>query len=244
MLKVSIIGQDTLAAAIIACCKRHFDVTIVRDDSADVLWITYDTPIAADGRPDGDWVIDRIREQLVDFGTKPLILISSQLPVGTTAKLEQEFPEYHFAHSPENIRVASGVADFENQARVVVGMRTSNHHAIVEELFAPFTKNLIFTDPETAECVKHFLNCLLGMTIAYANEMSRVCKAVGADPDKVSLALRTDQRFSLKTPLRPGAPFGGGHLARDIFTVNEIADRHGIAIPLIAHIGESNGILS
>lgn len=242
MLKISIIGQDTLAAAIAICCRRHFDTTTVPDPAAAIWWITYDTPIGQDDAPDSGWVIDRIRELLVDLHTNPLILVSSQLPVGTTAKLEREFPQHRFAHSPENIRVATGVADFENQARIVVGIRnpTASETALIEELCAPFTKQVIICDPETAEMVKHALNNLLGMTIAFINEIARVCKVVGADADKVSLALRTERRVSPNAPLRPGKPFGLGHLARDIYTVTRIAQANGVSIPLISNIKASN----
>lgn len=240
MLKISVIGQDTLAAATAHCCSKHFEVLRVPCSSAQIIWVCYDTPIGADDKPDAVWVQDRIRELLVDIEPGPLVLVSSQMPVGTTASLEQEFPEFKFAHSPENIRVASGIQDFENQARVVVGVRTSEHDSILNELFAPFTKQLILTTPETAEMVKHALNCYLGMSIAFINEIARVCKVVGADADKVSLGLRTDQRVSPKAPLRPGAPYGGGHLARDIYTVNHIAAQHGLKIPIIAHIKASN----
>jgi UDPglucose 6-dehydrogenase len=241
MLKLSIIGQDTLAAATVECCRLHFAVSTYPDSDADVLWFCYDTPIGADDKPDAEWVIDRIREQLVDLGTKPLILISSQIPVGTTARLEQEFSEHVFACQPENIRVASAVADFMNQARIVVGTRTTKHDAIIKELFAPFTKNLIMTTPETAECVKHFLNVFLALNIAFANEFARVCAVVGANAIHVSEALRCEPRISPKAPLRPGAPYGGGHLARDIYVVTELARQHGISIPIISHIKESNG---
>jgi UDP-glucose 6-dehydrogenase len=82
---------------------------------------------------------------------------------------------------------------------------------------------------------KHALNTFLGLQIAFINEVAHICAAVGADPATVSLALRTDHRVSLKAPLRPGAPFSGGHLARDI---NTLATFH---TPLISHILESNG---
>lgn len=242
MLKLSVIGQDTLAAATAHCCAKHFSVERVPCSTADIVWFCHDTPICEGDVPDGDWVIDRIRESLVDLDTKPLILISSQMPVGTTAALEQEFPDRSFAHSPENIRVASGIADFENQARVVVGVRTDKHNVILQQLFEPFTKQLIITTPETAEMCKHALNCFLGLQIAFINEVARVCAKVGADAEKVSLALRTESRVSPKAPLRPGAPFGGGHLARDIYTVSRIARERGVNIPLISHIKESNEV--
>lgn len=242
MLKLSILGEETLAAATFACCKEHFDVTTYPCFDSDVIWFCHDTPIGADDKPDSEWVIDRIREKLVDLKPGPLILVSSQMPVGTTAKLEQEFPEHFFAHQPENIRVKTAVTDFQQQARVVVGVRSGKFDEVLQQLFAPFTDNLIITTPETAECVKHFLNCYLGMSIAFANEMARVCKVVGADATIVAKALRTERRISPNAPLLPGAPYGGGHLARDIYTVNRIAKEHDIKIPIIAHIKESNEV--
>lgn len=239
---VFIIGEGTLAAATRECCSRHFlcDSPIISDE--DVLWICHDTPLGANDEPDTEWVMNQIRDQVRLLGSMmPLILISSQLPVGTTARLEGEYPQHTFAHSPENIRVASGVADFENQARIVVGIRCSTWNNTLAELFSPFTKNIIFTDPESAEMVKHAINCYLGMSIAFANEVARICSVVGADIAKVSEGLRTDARVSPRAPLRPGAPFGGGHLARDIFTMTRIAREKRISLPIIEHIAESNG---
>lgn len=239
-MKICIAGQDSLAAATRECCARHFELVPYPCHGADIFWVCYDTPICSDDRPDGDWVIDRIREQLVDLECRPLILVSSQMPVGTTAKLEQEFPEHHFAYQPENIRVASAVADFKNQARVVVGVRTTEHHTLLHELFAPFTKNLIVTSPETAEFVKHALNAFLATNIVFSNEIARLCEKVGADAQAIYRALISEPRISPKAPLRPGAPYGGGHLARDVYVLNEIASKYGVSIPVISNIKRSN----
>ena len=249
VIGLHIFGQATLAAATLECCKKHFlcnPPKISDRPPSDVLWICYDTPIGLNDEPDTEWVVERIREHVRLLGTHcfPLILISSQLPVGTTARLEKEFPQHSFACQPENIRVASAVADFQNQERVVIGRRNIKHDELLGELFAPFivpfTGKIILTDPESAEMVKHALNCYLGMSIAFANEIARVCKAVGADVEAVSQGLRTERRVSPLAPLKPGAPFGGGHLARDIFTVRRIAHENGVSIPIIAAIKPSN----
>jgi UDPglucose 6-dehydrogenase len=238
-MRIYIHGKDSLAAATRQCCERHFIVLREKSD-ADLHWFCDDTPIGKDDRPDSDWVLAQIRANLPPLGSDTLVLVSSQMPVGTTAQLEHEFPSYVFAYSPENIRVASAVADFENQARIVVGRRTERHDFILSQLFAPFTKNLIFTDPETAECCKHFLNTFLALQIAFINEAARVCGKVGADVNVVSLALLTERRVSPKAPLRPGAPYGGGHLARDIYVLGEVAALAKVEVPIIAHIKESN----
>jgi UDPglucose 6-dehydrogenase len=239
MINLNIIGNDSLAAATRECCSRHF---IIDSAAPDILWVCHDTPIGEDNRPDAEWVIEQIRHNLPPLGSNTLILVSSQLPVGTTAQLEHEFPSYAFAYSPENIRVASAVADFENQARVVVGRRNERYDFILSQLFAPFTKNLIFTDPETAEMVKHSLNVWLAMNIAFINEIARIAAKVGADANVISQGLLTERRVSPKAPLRPGAPFGLGHLARDIYNLTEIAKVTGVSVPIISHIKESNDV--
>ncbi len=245
---LSIVGHDTLAKATRECCSRHFNITQLPTCDCRVLWGCYDVPIDGQGCANYDqvlqWIADDINTIIAEKPadrSPPLVLISSQMPVGTIAKFENGFPGWSFVYQPENIRVATAVADFESQARVIIGRREPQYDQLLADLFAPFTKRVIFTDPETAEMVKHVLNTYLGMSIAFSNEMAQLCRAVGADPDTVTEALRSDARVSPKAPLKAGAPFGGGHLARDIRVLNELADKHGLNVPLISHIAESNG---
>lgn len=242
-MKVFIIGQDTLAAAVYQCCCQHFETQPEDYCSADVLWFCYDTPLGPTGVPDSQWVLDQIDSRLRTLpaaGAFPLMLTSSQLPVGSTKALEARWPQFDFAHSPENLRVATALADFAHQNRVVVGVRNQHRRALLAALFAPFTQQVIFTDPETAEMVKHALNTFLGLQIAFINEVAKIARVVGANPDTITLGLRTDFRVSPKAPLKAGGPFGGGHLARDIFTLNQIATSAGVSVPIIANITKSN----
>lgn len=245
-MKLSIIGKGTLAQAVAECCADHFDVFVGEHAEARVVWICHDTPIDARGVPDTAWVIAEIREtmkvlnRIVKPAERPLILLSSQMPVGTTQLLEREFSEYEWAVSPENIRVATATEDFRNQPRVVVGTRHPDSRFVLEQIFEKFTRHIIFTDPATAEMVKHALNTFLGLQIAFINEVARIAHVVGADPSVITTGLRTDFRVSPNAPLRAGAPFGGGHLARDIFTLSDITKARHVHAPIINHITESN----
>lgn len=238
-MRIQILGHDSLAAATRTCCAPHFEFV---EEEPDILWACWDTPLGKDDRPDSDWVLDRIRENIPPLGSPTVVLVSSQMPVGTTAQLEHEFPSYTFAYSPENIRVASAVADFQNQARIVVGRRTERHDFLFAQLFAPFTKRLILTDPETAEMTKHALNCWLAMNIAFINEVSRLSAVVKADVNVISQALLTERRISPCAPLRPGSPFGGGHLSRDLYNLNAIARAANVHVPILSHVMESNDL--
>ena len=251
-MKLSILGKGTLAQAVTECCAEHFDVctgytsNLPVSAEADVVWICHDTPIDGKGLPDSEWVIGAIKETMRMLSCaaipthRPLMLLSSQMPVGTTARLEHQYPWYLWAYSPENLRVATAVDDFNDQPRVVVGTRNPETRTVFERLFRPFTGNIMFTDPETAEMVKHALNTFLGLQIAYINEVAKIAHVVGANMDVITQALRTDSRVSPRAPLRAGAPFGGGHLARDIFTLDWIAKTAGLKAPIISHIIESN----
>jgi UDPglucose 6-dehydrogenase len=243
-LKICVLGQDTLADAVAACCARHFSVTRDwRNGEYDVVWVCYDTPISPQGA-NADWVIAKILQHCAFIPKCIPILVSSQLPVGSIAELEKCYPAHTFAYSPENIRVAHAESDFMRQERVIVGLRnyaSTPFTDILYHLFRPFTDKVIFTDPETAEMCKHALNAWLGMNIAFINEIARVSTAVGADIKLIEQSLLTERRISPHAPLHAGLPFGEGHLARDLQTLERIAEEHDVFTPVLESILVSNG---
>ena len=239
-MNVAVLGDGTLAQATYENVDKHFAVVRYATPDADVVWMCYDTPIDDNGRPDNAACIGLIEAQLAEVNPKSLVLVSSQLPVGTIENFERRFPILNFAYSPENIRVATASEDFAQQARIVVGIRGTKFDATIRDLFSPFTSVLIVTDPETAEMVKHALNAYLAMNIAFINEIAKVAKEMGADIDTITKALVTERRISPHAPLKAGGPFGGGHLSRDLRTLNYISDICDIDIPLIRSISVSN----
>ena len=90
---------------------------------ADVLWLCYDTPVNDNDESDVNFVLANLRRALPHLPQGTLVLVSSQLPVGTCRKLEVEFPQFHFACSPENLRLGRAIDSFEKADRVVVGIR-------------------------------------------------------------------------------------------------------------------------
>lgn len=238
MIKIRIVGDGPLAAVTRRCCAGRFDLA---SDTPDLLWICADTPIHADGRADVRPILE-----LVAFGLhavsprQPLVVLSSQVPIGTTHWLETLFPSVTCVYVPENVRVAHADEDFNSQPRIVIGRRTIAHDALLADVFSQFSHQLIWTDPETAELSKHALNAFFGLQIAYINELANVAAAVGADVAVVSRALLTDWRVSPHAPLRPGAPFGGGHLSRDLHVLEDLAARLNLTVPIVQAIHPSN----
>jgi UDPglucose 6-dehydrogenase len=246
-MHIAIVGDATLADATEFGCRRCRELIVTRkpDPKTEILWVCYDTPVieAENFRPDVESVFRRISVDLTSTPTGALVLVSSQMPVGTTRYLEAAYSGgYDFAYQPENVRVATAKEDFISQSRMVVGTRNDRHHRTLRALLHNFTTSVIFTNPETAEMIKHALNCWLALNIAYINEIAAVCKIEGADPLEVSTAMKLDPRVGAKAPLRPGLPFGGGHLERELWNMNYLGRQHGLDLPLIYNIMRSNGV--
>jgi len=211
---------------------------------ADVLWLTYDTPVNENDESDVDLVLNNLHKALPHLTAGALILISAQLPVGTCAKLEKEFPQFYFACSPENLRLGKAIEAFEKAERAVVGIRTDAKKALLEELFKPFAAQTIFMRTESAEMVKHALNSFLALSITFINEIARLCELTGADAKEVSIGLKSEARIGPKAYLGPGGPFAGGTLARDVVTLTKLAKTNGEKISVIPAIKESNDLHS
>ena len=209
---------------------------------ADVLWACDDTPVNADDESDVDHVLGRLRRALPSLPAGALVLVSAQLPVGTCRQLESEFPQLHFACSPENLRLGRAIDAFEKAERAVVGIRTDAKKALLQQLFAPFAAQVLFMRTESAEMVKHALNSFLALSITFINEIARLGEHVGADAKEVSAGLKSEPRIGPKAYLGPGGPFAGGTLARDVVTLTKLAATHGETISVIPAIKHSNDL--
>lgn len=210
--------------------------------NADVLWLCYDTPVNDADESDVAFVLVRLRRCLPHLPAGALVLISSQLPVGTIRALETEFPQFQFACSPENLRLGKAIDAFEKAERVIVGIQNDATKPLLEQLFKPFTPQVLFMRTESAEMVKHALNSFLAVSITFINEIARLCEHTGADAKEVSAGLKSEARIGPKAYLGPGGPFAGGTLARDVVTLTKLGAARGETLSLIPAIKQSNDL--
>lgn len=221
------------------------DVTIRRaqrpSDDVDCVWIAYDTPLDASGRGDVDRVLHRAIEVCGMLKDGSLVLLSSQWPVGTSRQLTRAFPHLTFGYVVENIRVGHALDDFRSASAVIVGS-SLDHRRYVTDIVSALTgaDEALSMSLESAELSKHALNAFLALQIAFSNEMNAIAERVGAGGDDVFRAVMSDRRVSPCAPLKPGGPFGGGSLQRDVITLNELAAKANISTPILSAIIPSN----
>jgi len=234
-------GLDDLIAEGMQAGRLRFSTDPVKAcANADLLWLTYDTPVDEDDRADVAFVLGELEKFLPALPTGALVLLSSQLPVGTCAELEARHPQCRFACSPENLRLGKAIDAFTKADRAIVGVRRDEDRELLETVFRPFAKDIIFMRPESAEMVKHSLNAFLALSVTFINEIGCLCEVTGADAREVSAGLKSDVRIGPRAYLGAGGAFAGGTLARDVVTLSGIAARESREVDVIPAIKRSN----
>ena len=126
------------------------------------------------------------------------------------------------------MRLGKALDIFRHPERIVAGVRdAAATRRAGTSLRAVLPKEILWMRPESAEMTKHGINAWLALSVTFANEIARLCEAVGADAREVERGLRSEPRIGQKAYIRPGAAFAGGTLARDVVALTQLAREHG-----------------
>jgi UDPglucose 6-dehydrogenase len=237
---------DLIASASAAGRLRFTNDVEDATRGAEVVWVTFDTPVDNEDRADTAFVLRQVHAAFPFLADGVLVLISSQLPVGSIRSLEEEWSSVaagrtvSFAVSPENLRLGKAIEVFTQPDRVVIGVRDARAKGIAAELFRPITDRIEWMGVESAEMTKHAVNAFLAASVTFINELASLCEQVGADAKEVERGLKTEQRIGPKAYLSPGAAFAGGTLARDVRFLRDVGQRVARETPLMDGIQRSN----
>jgi GDP-mannose 6-dehydrogenase len=192
-------------------------------------------------------VTQQIGQALRERPKRHVLVYRSTLLPGNTAELTEELLSdlagsgaLQVYFYPEFLRESTAVKDFEEPALSIVGTRdgTTPPAELMSELFGA---RATVTDFGTAEMVKYVCNLFHGTKIAFANEIGRLAKQLGLDARRVMELICQDTKLNLSPVyLKPGNPFGGSCLPKDVRAVAYHARQHGLDLPLIESLLPSN----
>jgi UDPglucose 6-dehydrogenase len=211
--------------------------------TCDVVWLTFDTPVNDLDESELKPILNCIREVSPHLQSDVLVVVSSQIPAGTSARIEalmrKRRPElkFHYAYAPENLRLGEAVDCFLSPGRIVVGANDDEGFNRLKSIFAGLNAEMVRMSPASAEMAKHALNSFLATSVSFINDIADTCEKVGADIADVTQALRSDVRIGPRAFLNPGVGFSGGTLGRDLVALTKIACSNGCELPVI------NGVL-
>jgi UDPglucose 6-dehydrogenase len=228
--------------------RLTFSHDVERIRGAEVVWITFDTPVDDNDQAAVQFLVDKIIEAVPMIPPGALVIVSSQLPVGTIHRLELAAPLLIFFCIPENLRHGTAIENLIKPDRIVVGCRGSGMDIVgaqkIIALLLPIGQNGSFKiewmSIESAEMTKHAINAFLAMSIAFINEIAAICEVVGANPSEVERGLKTESRIGQKAYLKPGGPYTGKTLARDVEYLTRIKIDNHLNTPVIENIQLSN----
>ena len=189
---------------------------------ADVFIIAVPTPFRDDHQPDLRFVEAATRALAPHLAETSLVILESTSPVGTSEHvvtwLTEERPDLgdawtpRVAHCPERVLPGHILRELVDNDRIVGGVDAPSTEAAVQFYRSFVRGEVIGTTARTAEMCKLVENASRDVNIAFANELSMVCKRLDIDVWEVIELANRHPRVDI---LRPGPGVGGHCLAVD-----------------------------
>jgi GDP-mannose 6-dehydrogenase len=220
---------------------------------SDVSLICVGTPLAADGTLVETDVLDAceaIARAAVAASRSHTIVIRSTVPSGMYERVSKRlrtavgaaFGELvTLALNPEFLREGTAVKDVEEPELVVYATLHEQAAQRLELLYDDQKQFLVRTDPGSSEILKLVANVWHALKVSFANEVARIAEPAQVDPFAVMDLLCKDKKLNVSAAyLRPGLPFGGACLTKDVSGLAMQARTLGVEAPMIASILGSN----
>ncbi len=223
-------------------------------EGSDACFICVGTPSLEAGSLNMEYVLkvtEEIGTVLKDL-QKPFILIyRSTLQPGTTeTKIipllrsfvgERLGRDIHVVVLPEFLREGTAIRDFFSPGKTVIGSEKKDVAEKVAAIFRGKTGPLFVTDPKVAEVIKIVNNVFHALKVGFGNEVGTFCNSLGIDAHKLMDIFLADTQLNISPKyLKPGKPFGGSCLPKDLRAMKRVSVDKNLQLPIINSIMESN----
>ncbi|MDW8067065.1 MAG: UDP-glucose/GDP-mannose dehydrogenase family protein [Aquificaceae bacterium] len=229
--------------------KRIIFTTNLKEgvEFSEVIFICVGTPQRPDGSADLSQVEEVARETAKLMTSYKLLVEKSTVPINTHRLIKKTVQRYirdpnityDVASNPEFLREGSAIEDFLKPDRIVVGVESQRAKEIFEELYKDFDCPIIYTDPATAELIKHASNSFLAMKISFINMIADLCEKAGADVKLVADGMGYDKRIG-RAFLNAGIGYGGSCFPKDVKAFIRIAQDYGLDFGLLKEVEKIN----
>jgi UDPglucose 6-dehydrogenase len=228
--------------------KRLSFSTSIADSiaKADAAFIAVGTPPRSDGSADLSYVENVAREIASNMKKYLVIVEKSTVPVETCEWIKKTVLRYNrkkvafdIVSNPEFLREGTAVQDFLKPDRVVVGAESARARDIMKKIYDPLKAPIHFTDPKSAELIKHASNSFLATKISYINAVANLCEQVGANVEDVAQGMGADKRIG-RSFLNAGCGFGGFCFPKDLEAFAWISKKLGVDFPILESVRKIN----
>lgn len=222
-------------------------------DDTDIAFVCVGTPSAEDGSVDTRALLEVGRElgRAMARRKSPLTvaLRSTTLPEIVDHRLVPAIAEeagiareqVPLVVNPEFLREGAAIKDFDDPPFTLLGTPKAEMVEPLRRLYGFLPAPILVMDRRSACLVKYTANAFHALKVAFANEVGAIARRAGVDGAAVMEAICADDKLNIsKAYLRPGMPFGGSCLPKDLRALVHFGKQVGTPIPLLASILESN----
>ena len=220
--------------------KKFFIGDYTNIKTSDIIVICVNTPNMENGGIDLSNIENSI-EQIKKYPPRPIILRSTVLPKTTEIYLKNKLQGWPLIYYPEFLRQQKAWDDCLNPSLKVYATLGSDGKWFesLYEVDSSWHKVHI----RTAEYIKYMNNSFHALKVVFANEMGVLGNHLGVDMNECYHLFVSDHTLNLSCKyLRPGLPFGGECLGKDLVALNNVMQEKKISAPVISSINKSNYI--
>lgn len=155
--------------------------------------------------------------------------------------LGEESSRVEVVYNPEFLRESSAVKDFLEPPKIVIGTKTGEPCAALDEINAGIEAPVFYVKYRESEITKFVDNTFHAVKTVFANEIGRVCTRLGISAADVHRIFISDTKLNISPYyLRPGGAFGGSCLPKDVRALQHMSRTSGAAMHLVDSLIASN----
>ncbi len=144
-------------------------------------------------------------------------------------------------YNPEFLREAVAVHDYFHPPKIVVGTIDGRPNQRMDALHEGIDAPVFYTRYREAEFTKFIDNTFHALKVAYANEIGRACAHLGISAASVHEIFVADTKLNISPYYtRPGGPFGGSCLPKDVRALQYISSDVGAQMHVVESLIRSN----
>ena len=208
----------------------HLSQRIPDGCPATVYIVTVGTPIGPDACSRHDMIAGVAEEVVTHLRDGDMVVLRSTVKIGTTQQLVAPIlrtagVRFDLAFCPERTLEGQALAELRMLPQIV-GATSLDGAIRATRLFQLLTPTVVrVADPETSEMIKLVSNASRDVQFAYANEIARLCDAVGISAFEV---IRAGNISYPRTSLPLPGPVGGPCLSKDSHILGESFNGSGV----------------
>tara|TARA_B100001029_G_C15043663_1_gene445501 strand:- start:95 stop:1363 length:1269 start_codon:yes stop_codon:yes gene_type:complete len=202
----------------IRICKSKMEIKRYKN-----VFLTIDTPLKNNGDPEVKVIKNIIAKSVPYIGKNSNLIITSQVYCGFCDDLKKTIlkrrKDINLIYMAETLIMGNALSRFTNPERLIFG--TENKNKFFFKLLKKFKCEIFVLNLKEAEMVKIAVNLFLLTSVTYANALDYYCRQFGFKFSKINGAIKADKRIGKYSYLSPSLGVSGGHLERDLYTINK-----------------------